>query len=84
MWLASIEYVKGYQRWPSFRSAFFSDISNVFEDATTLNSDDWEATLGFGLRWKLTSFVDTDLVLDYAYDPRSGFSKVYGSTSLLF
>ncbi len=84
LWIANIEYVKGYQRWPSFRTALFTDISNIFEEATTLNSDDWNATLGVGLRWKLTSFVDTDLVLDYAYDPQTGFSKVYGSTSLLF
>ena len=84
LWLANIEYVIGNQRWPSFRTALFCDISNVFEDATTLNSDDWNATLGIGLRWKLTSFVKTDLVIDYGYDPQTDYSKIYASTSLLF
>ena len=84
LWLANIEYVIGSQRWPSYRTALFCDISNVFEDATTLNSDDWNATLGIGLRWKLTSFVKTDLVIDYGYDPQTDYSKIYASTSLLF
>ncbi len=84
LWIANIEYVKGYPRWPSFRTALFSDISNVFEKSSTVNSDDWNATVGIGLRWKLRAFVKTDLVIDYAYDPDTENSRVYGSTSLLF
>ena len=84
LWLANIEYVIGYERWPSFRSAFFTDIGYVFEDATSINDDDWRQTIGIGLRWKLTSFVKTDLVIDYGYDPKNNYSKFYLSTSLPF
>lgn len=83
-WLANIEYVNGYSRWPSFRSAWFIDIANVFDDAGTVNRSNWKSSLGVGLRWKLTSFVKTDLVLDYAYNPEDNYSKIYGSTSLMF
>ena len=84
LWLTNLEYVVGYRRWPSFRSAFFTDIGYVFEDATSINDDDWRQTIGFGLRWKLTSFVKTDLVIDYGYDPKNNYSKLYFSTSLPF
>lgn len=84
LWQANLEYVIGYRRWPSFRTALFSDIGNVFKDAKNLNSDDWKQTFGIGLRWKLTSYVNTDLIIDFAYDPDSHYSKVYAATSLLF
>ncbi len=84
LWLANLEYVHGYSRWPSFRTAIFTHIGNIFEDHTTFNSHNWKDTYGLGLRWKLTSFVKTDLVIDYAFDPDTDFYKVYGSTSLMF
>jgi outer membrane protein assembly factor BamA len=84
LWLTNIEYVIGYTRWPSFRSALFTDIGYVFEDATSINDDDWRQTIGIGLRWKLKSFVKTDLVVDYGYDPKNNYSKFYLSTSLPF
>lgn len=83
-WIANIEYIKGYTHWPSFRTALFTDIGNVFEKTSTLNDKDWKTSFGVGLRWKLTSFVKTDLVIDYAYNPQDDYSKVYGSTSLMF
>lgn len=84
LWQANLEYVIGYQRWPSFRTALFTDVGNVFKDAKYINDHDWKQTFGIGLRWKLTSYVDTDLIIDYAYDPDSGYSKIYAATSLLF
>lgn len=83
-WIANIEYIKGYLRWPSFRTAFFTDIGNVFEQAKTLNGKGWKTSIGLGLRWKLASFVKTDLVIDFAYNPQDDYSRVYGSTSLMF
>ena len=84
LWLANLEYVLGFARWPSLRTALFSDIGNLFREAEDIDRHQWQMTLGAGLRWKLTSFVDTDLVVDYAYDPDSGYSKVYAGTSLAF
>jgi outer membrane protein assembly factor BamA len=84
LWLTNIEYVIGYKQWPSFRSSLFTDVGYVFKDYTSINDHDWRQTVGFGLRWKLTSFVKTDLVIDYGYDPKNNFSKIYLSTSLPF
>jgi hypothetical protein len=72
------------RRWPSLRTAFFTDIGRAFEDYTQVNNHDWQQTFGLGLRWKLKSYVKTDLNIDYAYAPDSGFSKIYASTSLIF
>ncbi len=84
LYLANIEYVIGYKNWPSFRTSLFTDIGYLLQDSSYLDEDKWQQTLGAGLRWKLKSFVKTDLVIDYAYDPKSEFSKFYLSTRLVF
>ena len=84
LWQANLEYVQGFNSHPSFRLALFSDIGNVFERHTKVNDRNWKMTYGLGLRWKIQSFVKTDLVVDYARDPESGFTKIYASTSLFF
>ncbi len=84
LWQANIEYIKGFPGWPSVRIALFTDIGNVFESYSSINDHDWLQTYGLGLRWKIRSFVKTDLVIDYAYDPDSEYSKIYAGTSLVF
>jgi outer membrane protein assembly factor BamA len=84
LWLANIEYLIGFQRWPSFHCALFTDIGSVFKDTSTINDHAWNETYGAGLRWKIKSFVKTNLVLDYAYDPDTDYSKIYLSTSTIF
>jgi outer membrane protein assembly factor BamA len=84
LWQGNVEYVQGFRRWPSFRLALFTDFGNVFKKVTQFNDHDWQQTVGLGLRWKIESFVNTDLVLDYAYDPDTAYSKIYASTSLVF
>ena len=84
LYLANIEYVIGYKNWPSFRTSLFTDIGYLLEDSSYLDKDKWQQTIGAGLRWKLKSFVKTDLVIDYAYDPKSEYSKFYLSTRLVF
>ena len=84
LWQVNLEYVQGFKNHPSFRLALFSDIGNVFESHTKINDENWQLTYGVGLRWKIHSFVNTDLVIDYARDPKSGFAKIYASTSLFF
>ncbi|MCG6890639.1 MAG: BamA/TamA family outer membrane protein [Gammaproteobacteria bacterium] len=84
LWQANIEYLKGFASMRNFRLAFFTDIGNVFDKYNQFNDHDWHQTVGLGLRWKIQSFVNTTLVIDYAHDPDSGFTKVYGGTSLIF
>jgi hypothetical protein len=40
--------------------------------------------VGTGFRWKIESFVKTDLYLDYGYDPEEQEGRFYGGTSLNF
>ena len=80
----NFEYVTGYTKYPSFRSSVFVDIGNVFEDSQDIDFGDLFTTFGFGMRWKLTSFIKTDLFMDIAYDPDSEQTKAYGGTSLSF
>ncbi len=84
LYLANIEYVTGYESWPSLRTSLFTDMGYLFEDSSYIDEDEWRQTIGIGLRWKLKSFVKTDLVIDYAYDPKSEYSKFYLSTRLVF
>ncbi len=84
LYLANIEYVTGYENWPSLRTSLFTDLGYLLEDSSYIDKDEWRQTIGIGLRWKLKSFVKTDLVIDYAYDPKSEYSKLYLSTRLVF
>lgn len=81
---ANFEYVIGYHDYPSFRSSLFLDIGNVYKDAQSIDLADIYSSVGFGLRWKLTSFIKTDLFIDVAYQPEDGETYVYGGTSLNF
>jgi len=80
----NLEYVTGFAKYPSFRSTMFVDIGNVFDDSRDIDLGDLHTTFGFGMRWKLTSFIKTDLFIDIAYDPDSEETKAYGGTSLNF
>ncbi len=84
LWLMNLEYLKGFDRWPGFRLAMFTDIANVFDHYNDLSGKPWQTTLGVGLRWKIRSFVKTDLFIDYGFDPDSGYSRFYAGTHLNF
>lgn len=81
---ANFEYIKGYSAYPHFRSSLFFDIGNVYDDAKSIDLEDIHTAVGFGMRWKLSSFIKTDLFIDVAYDPDSTETRVYGGTSLNF
>jgi len=80
----NFEYVTGYAKYPSFRNVVFVDIGNVYDKSESVDLSDLHTTLGFGLRWKLTSFIKTDLFIDIAYDPETEETIGYGGTSLNF
>jgi len=81
---ANIEYIKGYADSPSYRNSFFFDIGNVYDDASSIDLGDVYHAVGVGFRWKLTSFIKTDLFVDVAYQPDTEETRVYGGTSLSF
>ncbi len=80
----NFEYVTGYTKYPNFRTSIFFDIGNVFDDASSIDFGDLYAAIGLGMRWKLTSFIKTDLVIDVAYDPDNEEIKGYAGTHLNF
>ena len=81
---ANFEYVFAYHRHPQLRHTLFLDVGNIYENFEDLDPTDLQYTIGTGFRWKIESFVRTDLFLDYGYDPENNTGKLYGGTSLPF
>lgn len=81
---ANFEYVVGYHDYPSVRNSIFLDVGNVYENPQSIDPADLYSAVGVGIRWKLTSFIKTDLFIDLAYQPDDGETFVYGGTSLNF
>ena len=65
-------------------ATFFVDFGNVYEKLEDIDVTDVHYTLGTGVRWKVESFVKTELFLDYGYNPEEQDGKLYGGTSLNF
>ncbi len=82
--VANLEYVYSNPKHLNLRHSFFVDIGNIYDDFEAIDLSDLKATVGVGVRWKIESFVKTDLVLDYGFDPRTNEGRLYGSTSLNF
>lgn len=83
-WFSNLEYVFSYKKKPAFAHTLFVDVGNVYDDLDDVDFTDFHYTVGTGLRWKLESFVKTDLFLDYGYDPEEQEGQLYGGTSLNF
>lgn len=80
----NFEYVMGFREYPSFRTSLFLDVGNVYRNVQSIDLGDLYTSVGVGMRWKLTSFIKTDLFIDIAYQPEGGETFVYGGTSLNF
>lgn len=81
---SNLEYVFAYRKKPAIAHTLFVDLGNVYDDLEDVDVTDLEYTLGTGFRWKIESFVDTELFLDYGYNPQEREGKLYGGTSLNF
>lgn len=82
--IANIEFVTPMFGHNTFRGAVFTDIGGAFEDSASLDPSDIEVGVGVGIRYKLRSFVRTDLRLDIGHGFDDGDTKVYGSTETSF
>jgi outer membrane protein assembly factor BamA len=80
----NLEYIVAYRKRPGLRHTLFVDVGNVYEDLSAIDLGDLHYTVGTGFRWKIESFVKTDLFLDYGYDIEEGAGKLYGGTTLAF
>ncbi len=81
---ANLEYIKGFAKYRTLRTSLFIDIGNVYDDLNEVDFSDLRTSIGLGFRWKIASFVKTDLFIDWAYDTETGESKAYGGTSFTF
>ncbi len=81
---ANLEYVFAYKKHPGVSHTLFLDIGNVYDELDRIDLGDVHYTVGTGFRWKIESFVRTDLFLDYGYDVENNEGKLYGGTSLAF
>ncbi len=80
----NLEYIFAYREKPGLRHSLFVDLGNVYDELNEINLHDLHYTIGTGFRWKIQSFVKTDLFLDYGYDIEDEAGKLYGGTSLNF
>ena len=80
----NLEYIKGFGKYPSFRTSLFVDIGNVYDNLDGVDLTSLRTSVGLGVRWRIVSFVKTDLFIDLAYDTETGESKAYGGTSFNF
>lgn len=46
---------------PAVRVFVFLDVADVFEDIQNLHTSNFQASAGFGIRWRITSIVDTEI-----------------------
>ena len=83
-WFTNLELIYSYKKQPSFAHSFFVDLGNVYDDMEDIDFTDFHYTVGTGIRWKVESFVKTNLFLDYGYDVEEQDGKFYGGTSLNF
>ena len=84
-YIANFEYLRGIRNRENLRWAGFVDIGNAFEDLTEFSFSDPKVGAGVGLRWKIRSFVRTDLRLDIAQGLGSdGDTRVYAGTRATF
>jgi len=84
MLLFNLEYLAPVWGYKPFRMLVFADVGAVAPALSEYRDSEIESGIGIGFRWKLRSFVKTDLRLDYAYGVSSEETKIYASTSETF
>lgn len=83
-WIFNVEYIRSILGHRTLRGVLFTDVGNAFENIQALD-DDVRGAVGLGLRWKLRSFVNTDLRLDYGFGFGSGSqNKIFFGTRATF
>ncbi len=71
-------HITGYRQ---MRGVLFLDVANVWPEVAGIDSYRLYTGMGVGLRWRVQSFVDVTLSMDYAYNTDNGETKTYLATS---
>ncbi len=76
----NLEYLSPLHGNNEMRGVLFVDMGNAYYDNRTVDLTDFESSIGFGLRYKIKSFVKVDLRFDTAYAFGIEDTAVYFST----
>lgn len=82
--LANFEYLAPLPHTRSLRGAVFLDVGNAYPTSWGVDLTRLKASIGLGLRWRLKSFVDVSLNVDFAYAINEAESKTYASSKDAF
>lgn len=84
-YIGNLAYLRPLWGRNNVRGALLLDIGNANESVSDLDFSDTSISTGFGLRWKIQSFVRTDLRMDVARGlTEDGETKFYFGTRLAF
>lgn len=84
-YIANAEYLQPVFGKETLRGALFIDVGDAFPAFKNMGESSPKVGVGAGLRWKIQSFVRTDLRLDIARGLGSdGDLKIYAGTSATF
>lgn len=79
--LGNIEYHHHLSGYRQLRGVLFLDAGNVWPAVDKIDRNRLYTGLGVGLRWRVQSFVDITLRVDYAYNTDTGETKTYLASS---
>ena len=78
--LMNLEYYYHLSGYPQLRALVFTDLGNVYDEAEQIDLGELRSSAGLGLRWRVQSFVNVTLSLDYAYAFETDDYVVYANT----
>lgn len=84
MLLGNFEYQHKLTGYRQLRGLIFADVGNVWQKVDSIDSYRLYSGTGVGMRWRVQSFVDVTLRVDYAYNTDTGETKTYFATSGTF
>jgi len=79
--MLNVEYLRPMFDSNQVRGLLFADVGDAFVKNSDLDLSDLKWSVGTGLRWKIKSFVNLSLSLEYAYNVDTSENKVYFRTS---
>lgn len=71
-------HISGYRQ---LRGVLFMDVANVWPEVNQIDRLELFSSIGMGARWRVQSFVDVTLRLDFAYNTDTQTTKTYLATT---
>jgi outer membrane protein assembly factor BamA len=84
MLLINLEYHQHLSGYRQLRGVLFTDFGNAWPGISEIDLSEMPAGVGVGLRWRVQSFVDVTLRVDYAMALATGNNMITLNTSASF